>query len=107
MYGGYASSLSIDPGALEGKLIDEKLEILRDIINGIFGFSGLEADNGGFYAYFNVASISLLRDVMKHPEKYSEPVIYRIHGQYIDFRHLSRDIQKDIIARLDPESNRI
>jgi pyruvate-formate lyase len=44
---------------------------------------------------------------MKHPEKYSEPVIYRIHGQYIDFRHLSRDIQKDIIARLDPESNKI
>jgi pyruvate-formate lyase len=107
MYGGYASSMSIDPGALEGKMKNEKLEILQDMVTGIFGFSGLDSGEAGFYVYFNVASISLLREVMEHPEKYSEPVIYRIHGQYVDFRHLSKDIQKDIIARIDPESNRI
>ncbi|GAI50822.1 unnamed protein product [marine sediment metagenome] len=91
---------------LEGKTEPDKLDILRSIIDGVFGFSGTDGE-AGFYVYFNVTSVSVLRDVMEHPERYPEPVIYRIHGQYIDFRCLSKDIQEDIVARLDPSSTRI
>jgi len=44
-------------------------------------------------------------DVVNNPDKYPDPVIVRIHGQYGDARHLSPDIiSGDIIPRLDPMS---
>jgi len=47
----------------------------------------------------------VLLDVAKHPKRYSNPVILRIHGQYVDARYLSPDILlNDVIPKLDPMS---
>jgi choline trimethylamine-lyase len=104
MSGGSAVALSINPDPLQKFASTEKANYLKDVINAVFGFNS----PGGptlMYAYFNVFSPEKLLDVMKNPDKYSEPVLVRIHGQYGDARHLSPDIiAGDIIPRLDPLS---
>ncbi len=104
MTGGSAVALSINPDPLKDKSIDDKTNYLREVIDAVFGFASPEG-RSLMYAYFNVFSPKKLIDVMTHPEKYPEPVLVRIHGQYGDARHLSPDILTgDVIPRLDSMS---
>lgn len=104
MSGGSAAALSINPDAVRNRTPDEKAKHLKNIISAVFGYNE-PGSPGMMYAYFNVFSPEKLFDVMEHPEKYPEPVLVRIHGQYGDARHLSPDILKgDVIPRLDPMS---
>jgi len=105
MSGGSAVALSINPDPLKDSPVEEKADYLRRVTAAVFGYNE-PGSPGLMYAYFNVYSVEKLRDVMEHPEKYSEPVLVRIHGQYGDARHLSPDILSgDILPRLDPLSN--
>jgi len=57
------------------------------------------------YVNFMSGLTKVLLDVAKHPKRYSNPVILRIHGQYVDARYLSPDILlNDVIPKLDPMS---
>ena len=105
MVGGSAVAMSITPRSVAGMSLDEKAQYLKDVVSAVFGYSP-EAEGAGLgYVYFNVFSPEDLLDVAEHPEKYPNPVIVRIHGQYGDARNLSPDILKnDIIPRLDPGS---
>jgi formate C-acetyltransferase len=103
--GGSAAAMSINPQGIKGLNLKEKAQYLKDIISAIFDYSPAVEGKGLGYVYFNVFSFEQLLDVAEHPEKYSYPVIVRIHGQYGDARKLSPDIlKKDIIPRLDPGS---
>lgn len=103
MTGGSASGMSVNPEPLKNKSLDERADYLRKIIFALFGYNN--GGHGMMYVYFNVFSTDSLRDVLEHPEKYPNPVLVRIHGQYGDARHLSPDILRDdIIPRLDPMS---
>jgi len=104
MSGGCAVALSINPDPLQKMPPDEKTSYLKDVIAAVFGYN-TNAEPSMMYAYFNVFSPEKLMDVVNNPDKYPDPVIVRIHGQYGDARHLSPDIiSGDIIPRLDPMS---
>jgi choline trimethylamine-lyase len=104
MSGGCAAGLSINPDTVKKMTLAEKARHLKTIISAAFGYNA-PGSPAMMYAYFNVFSPEKLLDVLEHPEKYPEPVLVRIHGQYGDARHLSPDILKgDIIPRLDPLS---
>ena len=105
MRGGSAAAMSINPRSVEGMSFDERAQYLKDITSAVFGYSEDAGGRGLGYVYFNVFSPEDLIDVAEHPEKYPNPVIVRIHGQYGDARNLSPDVLKnDIIPRLDPGS---
>jgi len=105
MTGGSAVAMSISPKSVKGMSLKEKAQYLKDIIFAIFNYNSKAEENGLGYVYFNVFSSEQLLDVAEHPEKYTYPVIVRIHGQYGDARKLSPDILKnDIIPRLDSGS---
>ncbi len=104
MSGGSAVALSINPDPLKDYSHEKKTQYLKEVITAVFGFNN-PAEPTLMYAYFNVFSPEKLMDVVKNPDKYPEPVMVRIHGQYGDARHLSPDIiAGDIIPRLDPMS---
>ena len=104
MSGGAASSMSINPDRIRKMPISEQAQYLKKVIDVIFDFNKKNG-NGPPYVYFNVYSPKELLDVAKHPERYLNPVILRIHGQYVDARHLSPDILlNDVIPKLDPMS---
>ena len=104
MSGGAASSMSINPDRIRKMSISEQAQYLKKVIDVIFDFNKKNG-NGIPYVYFNVYSPKELLDVAKHPKRYPNPVILRIHGQYVDARHLSPDILlNDVIPKLDPMS---
>ncbi|MFH1905156.1 MAG: pyruvate formate lyase family protein [bacterium] len=104
MSGGAASSMSINPDRIRKMPISEQAQYLKKVIDVIFDFNKKNG-NGLPYVYFNVYSPKELLDVARHPERYPNPVILRIHGQYVDARHLSPDILlNDVIPKLDPMS---
>ncbi|MHB8279913.1 MAG: glycine radical domain-containing protein, partial [Candidatus Humimicrobiaceae bacterium] len=55
---------------------------------------------GGHHIMFNVVDSKLLRKAQKNPEKYRDLVV-RVHGFSAYFVGLSKDIQEDIISRIE------
>ena len=51
----------------------------------------------------NVVSAETLKDAQKHPEKYRDLII-RVAGYTAFFTEISRDLQDDLIARVEFES---
>jgi formate C-acetyltransferase len=69
-------------------------------------FNELNTDVAPFYLYVNVTTPEILRKVLENPKKYAPSGIYimRIHGTFVNFLDLSKEIQEDIIKRLDLKS---
>jgi len=55
---------------------------------------------GGFHVQVNAVSTELLRDAQAHPEQYSD-LIVRVSGYSAYFTQLGRELQDDIINRVD------
>ena len=104
MTGGYASHIGLSPKDTDGlKTMEDKGLWMRDeVISPLFGYT-TEAEVMPYYVYMNVDSPQHLRNVLAYPSKYAPNGIYimRIHGTFVNFLDLSRDIQEDIIARIE------
>ena len=104
MTGGYASHIGLSPAGSERlSTMEEKGLWVRDeVIVPLFGYKS-DAEVTPYYVYFNVDSPQHLRKVLANPSKYAPGGIYimRIHGTFVNFLDLSRDIQEDIIARIE------
>ena len=57
---------------------------------------------GGAHVQLNVVSAETLRDAQIHPEKYNDLII-RVAGYTAFFTEISRDLQDDLIARVEFE----
>lgn len=104
--GGYASHLGIDPKYFKGRTYEEKgIGFYNNIIQPLF-FNALKDGVSPFYLYVNVTTPEILRKVLENPKKYAPSGIYimRIHGTFVNFLDLSKEIQEDIIKRLDLKS---
>jgi pyruvate-formate lyase len=55
---------------------------------------------GGWHNQFNVISSETLRDAQEHPERY-RGLLVRVSGYSALFVELSREVQEDIIARVE------
>ncbi len=104
MTGGYASHIGLSPTGCEHlSTMEEKGLWVRDeVIAPLFAPATGEAASP-YYVYLNVDSPRHLRKVLANPAKYAPGGIYimRIHGTFVNFLDLSKDIQEDIIARID------
>ncbi|MHA1370068.1 MAG: pyruvate formate lyase family protein, partial [Promethearchaeota archaeon] len=89
---GYGNSLNMKfPRYL---LRDEKgVEALENLITSYF-------KKGGFHVQFNIVDAETLKDAQVHPEKYKD-LIVRVSGYSAYFTRLGKDIQDDLIARLE------
>ncbi|MHA1847957.1 MAG: glycyl radical protein [Promethearchaeota archaeon] len=56
--------------------------------------------NGGFHVQFNVVDGQTLRDAQKNPEKYQD-LIVRVSGYSAYFTRLGKEIQDDLIKRVE------
>ena len=56
--------------------------------------------NGGFHVQFNVVDADTLKDAQLHPENY-EDLIVRVSGYSAYFTRLGKDIQDDLIRRVE------
>ena len=82
-----------------------KIGFYNNIIQPLF-FNALKDGVSPFYLYVNVTTPEILRKVLENPKKYAPSGIYimRIHGTFVNFLDLSKEIQEDIIKRLDLKS---
>lgn len=87
---GISYTFSIVPAAL-GKLEDERIENLMNLMDGYF-------NEGGHHINVNVLNKEVLIDAMDHPEKYPQLTI-RVSGYAVNFIKLSREQQMDVINR--------
>jgi formate C-acetyltransferase len=83
-------SISFNPSNLNSK---EKLEKLGALIKAYFS-------GGGHHIMFNIIKPETLRDAQRNPEKYSDLVV-RIHGYSAYFNSLTKEIQDDLIERIE------
>ncbi|MFX1446108.1 MAG: glycine radical domain-containing protein, partial [Promethearchaeota archaeon] len=72
---------------------DKNLEIFNHLIDTYF-------ENGGMHIQVNSMGTELLRDAQTHPEKY-EDLIVRVSGYAAYFTRLGKEIQNDIIERVE------
>lgn len=87
---GISNTFSIVPQAL-GRDQASQNGNLNNILDGYF-------TKGGHHINVNVLDRDLLRDAMKHPEKYPQLTI-RVSGYAVHFTKLSRDHQEEILKR--------
>jgi formate C-acetyltransferase len=87
---GISNTFSIVPQAL-GKDMNEQKSNLIDLMDGYF-------TKGGHHINVNVLDRSLLKDAMKHPERYPQLTI-RVSGYAVHFTRLSREHQEEILRR--------
>ncbi len=87
---GISLTASLMPSVL-GKTQDEKVATLVGIMDGY-----MSAD--GFHMNVNVLNRDTLLDAMEHPENYPQLTI-RVSGYAVNFVRLTREQQKDVIAR--------
>ena len=87
---GISYTFSITPGTL-GKTQEEKINNLVNMLDGYF-------TQTGHHINVNVFDRSLLKDAMKHPEKYPQLTI-RVSGYAVNFTKLTREQQLDVINR--------
>lgn len=57
-------------------------------------------DIGCWHVQFNVVDTAVLRDAQQHPEKYSD-LLVRVAGYSAYFTQLHREVQEDIIRRIE------
>lgn len=90
---GSVLNLRLDPNALrdEGKIVK-----LCDMLYSYF-------DQGGFLVQFNIVRTETLRDAQRHPELYRDLSV-RVATYAAYFVDLGRELQEDIISRLEFET---
>lgn len=87
------------PRALEK---DEDVAKLASLIRIYLCDMGVDG-RGANHVQINVVSAETLRDAQEHPEKYRDLII-RVAGYTAFFTEISRDLQDDLIARVEFES---
>ncbi|MFA5074158.1 MAG: pyruvate formate lyase family protein, partial [Nitrospirota bacterium] len=87
---GISNTFSIMPQALGSDLSARKSNLI-DLLDGYF-------TKGGHHINVNVLDRALLKDAMKHPEKYPQLTI-RVSGYAVHFTKLSREHQEEILRR--------
>jgi pyruvate formate-lyase/glycerol dehydratase family glycyl radical enzyme len=89
---GYGNSLNM---RLPSYLVcsDKYLELFRHLITTYF-------ERGGMHLQVNTMGTELLRDAQTHPENY-EDLIVRVSGYAAYFTRLGKEIQDDIIDRIE------
>jgi len=87
---GISLTASLMPSVL-GKTTDEKVATMVGIMDGY-----MSAD--GFHMNVNVLNRDTLIDAMEHPENYPQLTI-RVSGYAVNFVRLTKEQQKDVIAR--------
>ena len=83
-------SISFNPANLNST---ENLDKLGALIKAYFA-------GGGHHIMFNVIKPEVLREAQRNPEKYSDLVV-RIHGYSAYFNSLTKEIQDDLIERIE------
>jgi formate C-acetyltransferase len=87
---GVSNTFSITPEAL-GKDKEDRKATLVGLLDGYFG-------NGAHHLNVNVLNRSLLEDAYENPEKYPSLTV-RVSGYAVRFNALSKNHQKEVIAR--------
>ena len=87
---GVSNTFSITPSAL-GKEKDDRATTLVGLLNGYF-------DRGAHHLNVNVLNRDLLEDAYENPEKYPNLTV-RVSGYAVRFNALSKNHQKEVIAR--------
>ena len=87
---GVSNTFSITPEAL-GKEREERKDTLVNLLNGYF-------NRGAHHLNVNVLNRSLLEDAYENPEKYPSLTV-RVSGYAVRFNALSKNHQKEVIAR--------
>jgi formate C-acetyltransferase len=88
---GISNTFSIVPSALGNGPEEQKANMI-DLMDGYF-------TRGGFHINMNVLDRALLKDAMKHPEKYPQLTI-RVSGYAVHFTRLTREHQEEILRRM-------
>ena len=87
---GSVLNMRFDPEALNTR---EKVSKLASMVKAFH-------DMGGYLVQFNIVSTETLREAQKHPEDYKD-LIVRVATYSAYFIELSRELQDDIISRLE------
>jgi len=87
---GAVLNMKFNPNALRD---EEKIRKLCSMIRAYF-------ESGGHHVQFNIISTETLRDAQRNPEKYRD-LLVRVATYSAYFVELGREIQDDIIARME------
>ncbi len=72
----------------------------RAVVDRMAAYAGAYFELGGMQMQFNVVSSATLREAMAHPEEHRD-LLVRISGYNAYFVELNRDIQAELIARME------
>ncbi len=92
---GVSNTFSITPETL-GKNPDERADILKGLMEGYF-------NRGAHHLNVNVLNRAVLEDAYENPDKYPNLTV-RVSGYAVRFNALSKNHQKEVIARTFHES---